>query len=65
MPKTSKNPLTAAKESDQLLVRSRQPQTLVEFFRKSPLVGVELDLQRDRRPARRFKTAGNPQPRLV
>jgi hypothetical protein len=24
-----------------------QPQTLVQFFRESPLAGVELDLERD------------------
>lgn len=32
---------------DQLL-RSRQPGSLVRFFRESPLVGLELDLERDR-----------------
>lgn len=28
------------------------PQSLVEFFRQSPLVGLELDLNRDRDPGR-------------
>ena len=32
---------------EQLIARSRQPR-LVEFFRQSPLVGVELDLKRDK-----------------
>jgi antitoxin Phd len=31
----------------QLLDRSRQPKSLVQFFRESPLVGLELDLERD------------------
>jgi hypothetical protein len=26
----------------------RQPKSLVQFFRSSPLVGVDLDLERDR-----------------
>ena len=33
---------------DQLVVRSYQPQSLVQFFRESPLVGVKLDLERDK-----------------
>jgi antitoxin Phd len=33
---------------DQLVVRSRQPKSLVEFFRESPLAGLELDLERDK-----------------
>jgi antitoxin Phd len=37
---------------DQLVSRSHQPKSLVQFFRESPLVGVELDLQRDRDPDR-------------
>jgi antitoxin Phd len=31
-----------------LKAKSRQPKSLVEFFRESPLVGVELDLARDK-----------------
>jgi hypothetical protein len=30
-----------------LKAKSRQPKSLVQFFRESPLVGVELDLARD------------------
>jgi antitoxin Phd len=33
---------------EQLAVRSRQPKSLVQFFRESPLVGLELDFERDR-----------------
>src|SRR5260370_21592559 len=33
---------------DQLALRSRQPKSLLQFFRESPLVGVELDLERDK-----------------
>lgn len=33
---------------DELVGRSRQPKSLVQFFRESPLVGVELDLERDK-----------------
>jgi antitoxin Phd len=33
---------------ERLVVKSRQPKSLVQFFRESPLVGVELDLARDK-----------------
>ena len=33
---------------DQLVARSRQPKSLVQFFRESPLVGLELDFERDK-----------------
>jgi antitoxin Phd len=32
---------------DRLTVKSRQPKTIVQFFRKSPLAGVKFDLERD------------------
>jgi antitoxin Phd len=32
---------------EQLKLKSRQPKSLVQFFRESPLAGVELDLERD------------------
>jgi prevent-host-death family protein len=32
---------------EQLVHRSRQPASLVQFFRASPLVGLELDFERD------------------
>lgn len=33
---------------EELIGRSRQPRSLVQFFRQSPLVGVELDLERSK-----------------
>jgi antitoxin Phd len=33
---------------DRLMVKSRQPESIVQFLRQSPLAGVELDLQRDK-----------------
>ena len=33
---------------DQLVIRARQPKSIVQFFRESPLVGLELDLERDK-----------------
>jgi len=33
---------------DQLVTKSRQPKSIVQFFRESPLVGVELDFERDK-----------------
>jgi prevent-host-death family protein len=35
-------------EYEDLVGRARQPRSIVEFFRKSPLVGVNLDLKRKR-----------------
>jgi antitoxin Phd len=32
---------------DRLVNRSRRPKSLVQFFRESPLVGLELDFERD------------------
>ena len=32
---------------DRLRVKSHQPKSIVQFFRESPLVGVDLDLERD------------------
>ncbi|MGA7523839.1 MAG: type II toxin-antitoxin system Phd/YefM family antitoxin [Acidobacteriaceae bacterium] len=33
---------------EQLAARSRQPRSLVQFFRDSPLMGADLDLERSR-----------------
>jgi prevent-host-death family protein len=33
---------------ERLVTRSRQPKSLVQFFRESPLVGVKLDLNRNK-----------------
>jgi prevent-host-death family protein len=35
--------------------RARQPKSLVQLFRESPLVGVKLDLTRDKDLGRDFK----------
>jgi hypothetical protein len=35
-------------QNEQPMIESRQPTGLVQFFRESPLVGVELDLERDK-----------------
>jgi len=40
--------MVAEEQYDRLVGKSHQPKNLVEFFRQSPLVGVELDLERDR-----------------
>jgi prevent-host-death family protein len=44
--------MVAEEEYNRLRGKSRQPKSLVEFFRQSPLVGVKLDLTRDRDPGR-------------
>ena len=31
-----------------LMVKSRQPKSIVQFFRESPLAGLDLDLERDK-----------------
>jgi hypothetical protein len=31
---------------------TKKPKTLMEFFRESPLVGLDLDLERNRDPGR-------------
>ena len=33
---------------DVLMAKVRQPKSIVQFFRESPLVGLELDLERDK-----------------
>jgi prevent-host-death family protein len=38
--------IVAAEEFKRLRARSRQPESLVEFFAKSPLAGANLDLER-------------------
>jgi hypothetical protein len=31
-----------------LMVKSRQPKSIDQFFRESPLAGLDLDLERDK-----------------
>src|SRR5258707_10055787 len=33
---------------DRLMVKLRQPKSIVQFFRQSPIFGVKLDLERDK-----------------
>lgn len=40
---------------EELVGRSHQPKNLVQFFRESPLVGVELDLERNTDTGREIK----------
>src|SRR5438552_14911666 len=40
---------------DRLVIRSGQPKSLVQFFRESPLVGLELDFERDKDTGRDIK----------
>lgn len=44
--------MLAEEQYERLVGKSHQPKNLVEFFRQSPLVGVDLDLERDRDPGR-------------
>src|SRR5271166_1066304 len=37
-----------AAQFDALVARSQQPNSLVEFFKRSPLAGLDLKLERDR-----------------
>jgi antitoxin Phd len=38
--------MISEEQYDQLVGRSHQPKSLAQFFRESPLVGVDLDLER-------------------
>jgi prevent-host-death family protein len=38
--------IVPVEEFDRLTARTRQPESLVEFFAQSPLAGVDLDLER-------------------
>src|SRR5260370_35599465 len=40
---------------EELLARSRQPESLVQFFRESPLAGLNLNVQRDKAPGRKVE----------
>jgi prevent-host-death family protein len=40
--------IVAAEEFQRLKARSKQPESLVEFFAKSPLAGANLELDRPR-----------------
>lgn len=40
--------MISEEQFDQLAGKAHQPKSLVQFFRESPLVGVKLDLARDK-----------------
>jgi hypothetical protein len=40
--------MVAEEVYEELSAKSRQPMSLVQFFRESPLVGADLDLERSR-----------------
>jgi prevent-host-death family protein len=44
--------MVAEEQYNRLVSKSRQPKDIVDFFQQSPLVGLDLDLKRDRSPAR-------------
>ena len=44
--------MVAEEQYNRLLGKSRQPKNIVDFFQQSPLVGLDLDLKRDRGPGR-------------
>jgi hypothetical protein len=56
--KTSRGVAATASRSAKVerpIGKKHQPKNLVEFFRDSPLMEVELDLERDRSPGRDVK----------
>jgi antitoxin Phd len=44
--------MVAEEQYERLVGKARQPANIVDFFRQSPLMGLKLDLKRDRSPAR-------------
>jgi prevent-host-death family protein len=40
--------MVPVEQFDRLVNRGRKPKSLVQFFRESPLVGLELDFERDK-----------------
>jgi prevent-host-death family protein len=47
--------MIAVEDYEQLTARSRQPKSLVQFFRESPLAGMDLDLERASDADREFE----------
>jgi antitoxin Phd len=45
----------SGEEYQRLIARKRRPRSLVQFFRESPLLGVELQLERDRDTGRHMR----------
>ena len=40
--------MISEEQYQRLTVKARQPKSIVQFFRESPLAGIELDLERDK-----------------
>ena len=40
--------MIADEQYERLVMKSHQPKSIVQFFRESPLVGVDLDFDRDK-----------------
>lgn len=47
--------MIAEEHYQSLMGKSHQPKSIVQFFRESPLVGLDLDLERDRDPGREIE----------
>src|SRR5580700_3152263 len=47
--------MISEEQYERLTAKSHQPKSLVQFFRESPLVGIELDLERDEDTGRDIK----------
>ncbi len=39
--------MNSNEQDERLTAASHQPESLIQFFRESPLVGADLDLERD------------------
>ena len=46
--------MISEEQYDQLIGRSHQPKSLVQFFRESPFWGVDIDLERDKDEGRKI-----------
>lgn len=44
--------MVSQEQYERLVGKARQPKDIVQFFRESPFVGLELDFDRDRNPGR-------------
>jgi hypothetical protein len=44
--------MISEEEYEKLVRKSHQPKSLVQFFRESPLTGIDLDLERAREEER-------------
>src|SRR5271168_4350736 len=47
--------ILAAKQFEELTGQAKQPKSLVQFFRESPLVGLDVDWERDKDTGREIE----------